>query len=614
MASKLTRSNRAGWSFALPGFALISAFIILPFFFAFGLSLTNQRLISPNPTEFVGFENYRDLLGLAVITLEPERDGAGQVLRDEDGAIEYPRVRTITRSDDFPQYRGMREWFRWQSGEDARVVVASDVVFMKALTNTLLFVLIVAPAQGGLALCLALLINQRLRGINVFRTIYFMPVVVSIVVVSLLWRFIYDGNDGLLNNLLAGLTFGFFQPVDWLGNPDTALGSIIAMSVWQGVGFHMVIWLSGLQTISPTLYEAAESRGCQQVADLPLCHLAGPAQHRRPGADRHHHAGLRAVRPDRCDDQGGTARFHPDHRLPGGRARLWPPGHLRRIDHLGDPVPHRADDLLRPALADEGRGKMASITQDNHGLRLGVRYLVLTLIALIFIFPLVFMVVSSLKPDFQLLSDTSSLRAFLPVGDISLDNYTAAFDRAPVGLFVFNSVFVTGLTVILSLFICSLAAFSFVFLNWTGRDVVLAIIIATFIIPFETIAIPLLLIVSQLPWIGLEGFEIGWLNSYQVQIIPWIADGLTVFLFVQFFRDLPKDLIEASRVEGASWWQIYRTVVIPLSGPVIATRRDPEVPCHVQSVSLAAHRRAAGSLSTRHGRPWLLLPAQPRLG
>lgn len=214
---------------------------------------------------------------------------------------------------------------------------------------------------------------------------------------------------------------------------------------------------------------------------------------------------------------------------------------------------------------------MAAVTNDNHPLRLTVRYAVLTLIAIIFIFPLVFMAVSSLKPDLQLLSDTSSLRAFLPVGDISLDNYSAAFARAPVGLFVFNSVFVTGLTVLLSLFVCSLAAFSFVFLSWRGRDVVLAIIIATFIIPFETIAIPLLLIVSQLPWIGLEGFQIGWLNSYQVQIIPWIADGLTVFLFVQFFRDLPKDLIEASRVEGASWWQIYRTVVMPLSGPVIAT-------------------------------------------
>ncbi len=264
MASKLTRSTGAGWAFALPGFGLIALFIIVPFFFAFGLSLTNQRLISPNPTEYVGFENYRDLLSLSVITLEPERDDSGAVIRDEDGEIEYPRVRTITRSDDFPQYRGMREWFRWQSGDNARVVIASDVVFMKALVNTLMFVLVVAPVQGGLALILALLINQKLRGINIYRAIYFMPVVVSIVVVSLLWRFIYDGNDGLLNNLLSAITFGGWQPVDWLGNPDTALGSIMAMSIWQAVGFHMVIWLSGLQTISPTLYEAAEIEGASK--------------------------------------------------------------------------------------------------------------------------------------------------------------------------------------------------------------------------------------------------------------------------------------------------------------------------------------------------------------
>ena len=94
---------------------------------------------------------------------------------------------------------------------------------------------------------------------------------------------------------------------------------------------------------------------------------------------------------------------------------------------------------------------MAAIAHDNHGLRLAVRYTVLILIAVIFIFPLVFMVVSSFKPDQQLLTDTSSFRAFLPVGDISLDNYFDAFRRAPVGLFVFNSVLVTGLTVVLSL-------------------------------------------------------------------------------------------------------------------------------------------------------------------
>lgn len=262
MSSRLTRSNGAGYAFALPGFVLIALFIVVPFFFAFGLSLTNQRLISPNPTQYIGMDNYRHLLGIGFLTIEPERDGTGQVIRDASGKAEYPRVRSFTRGNpDYTHLSGMREWLSWQWGDNQVFVLARDVVFMKALVNTFTFVLVVAPVQAGLALVLALLINQKLRGINIFRTIYFMPVVVSIVVVSLLWRFIYDGSNGLLNSLLSGLTFGLFKPVDWLGNPDTALAAIMAMSVWQAVGFHMIIWLSGLQTISPTLYEAAAIEG-----------------------------------------------------------------------------------------------------------------------------------------------------------------------------------------------------------------------------------------------------------------------------------------------------------------------------------------------------------------
>ena len=79
------------------------------------------------------------------------------------------------------------------------------------------------------------------------------------------------------------------------------------------------------------------------------------------------------------------------------------------------------------------------------------------------------------------------------------------------------------------------------------------------------------MVVNNLPWIGPEGLSIGWLNSYQVQIVPWIADGLTVFLFAQYFKDLPGELIEAARVEGASWGQVYRRIVMPLAGPVLAT-------------------------------------------
>lgn len=248
-----------------PAAALIGLFIVLPFLFAIGLSFTNQRLISPNPTEFVGVSNYSQLLGIGLLTLEPERDEAGAIVRDEAGQITYPALRGYTRNnDDYPHLDGMREWFSLGVGDNRLFVLARDVVFMKAIVNTVIFVLVVAPLQGGLALVLALLINQKLRGINLFRAIYFMPVVVSIVVVSLLWRFIYDGQSGLLNNLLSALTFGAFPRIDWLGNPGTALGAIIAMSIWQAVGFHMVIWLSGLQTISPSLYEAAAIEGASK--------------------------------------------------------------------------------------------------------------------------------------------------------------------------------------------------------------------------------------------------------------------------------------------------------------------------------------------------------------
>ncbi|MEZ4632946.1 MAG: sugar ABC transporter permease [Deinococcales bacterium] len=256
----------AGWLMASPAILLLLTFLILPFLFAFYFSFTNQRLISPNPTEWVGLRNFSRLLTVRTFSLEPVADPTtGELVRDEKGAFSYPSLRNYTRNNpDYPHLDGLREWRSWNWGNKRVYLLASDVVFMKSLANTLLFVLIVAPLQAGLALILAILINQPLRGINVFRTIYFMPVVISMVVIALLWRFIYDGNNGLLNSLLSLITFGAFEPIDWLGNPNTAMGALIAMSIWQAVGFHMVIWLSGLQTIPSVLYEAASVEGANQ--------------------------------------------------------------------------------------------------------------------------------------------------------------------------------------------------------------------------------------------------------------------------------------------------------------------------------------------------------------
>ena len=196
-------------------------------------------------------------------------------------------------------------------------------------------------------------------------------------------------------------------------------------------------------------------------------------------------------------------------------------------------------------------------------------------LALFFLFPLVFMFVSSLKPNGQILSDVDSVNAFLPVGDISLDNYAAVFDRVPVAQFLLNSVFVTVCIVAIGLFVNSLCGFALSRLQWKGRGLVLAVVIATLIVPFETIAVPMVYWVSKLPTLVFEGgllkYDFGWLNSYHVQIIPFIANAFSIFLFTQYFSTIPKSLDEAARIDGASWFKIYRSIVVPLAGPAFAT-------------------------------------------
>jgi multiple sugar transport system permease protein len=197
------------------------------------------------------------------------------------------------------------------------------------------------------------------------------------------------------------------------------------------------------------------------------------------------------------------------------------------------------------------------------------------LLLLVFAFPIVFMFVSSFKPDAQIFADLTSWRAFAPVGDISLDNYRGVFDRVPAGRMLMNSVGISTVTVLLGIFINSLAAFALSRMQWRGQRVVLTGIIATLIVPFETFALPLVWWVNKLPWLEVQGFSLvltdGWLDTYQVQVLPFVANAFSIFLFYQYFSSIPKELDEAARVDGASWFGIYRRIIMPLSGPAVAT-------------------------------------------
>ncbi|WP_079171118.1 MULTISPECIES: carbohydrate ABC transporter permease [unclassified Streptomyces] len=130
--------------------------------------------------------------------------------------------------------------------------------FLRALLNNLTFAAVVVPLQTGLALALALLLNRKLRAIGLFRSVFFLPVVFPMALVAVVWRLILARSDeGMLNSLLHHLSMGHWGAFDWLGDAATALASVIVLSVWQGVGFQMVILLAGLQQIPDELYEAA---------------------------------------------------------------------------------------------------------------------------------------------------------------------------------------------------------------------------------------------------------------------------------------------------------------------------------------------------------------------
>ncbi|WP_226704238.1 carbohydrate ABC transporter permease [Microbulbifer elongatus] len=181
--------------FLLPACAIIGAFVLYPMLHAIMASLTDYNMITES--QFVGADNYRMLL--------------------------------------------------------------QDPFFWNSLKNTLLYLLVVVPVLVIAPIFLALLVNRSLPGIKLFRAVFYLPVITSLVVTGLIWKWVYE-EQGILNYFLlsSGITD---NPVAFLTDPANALFSVMAVTVWTGLGYYMVIYLAGLQSIPRHLYEAADVEG-----------------------------------------------------------------------------------------------------------------------------------------------------------------------------------------------------------------------------------------------------------------------------------------------------------------------------------------------------------------
>jgi len=189
-----------------------------------------------------------------------------------------------------------------------------------------------------------------------------------------------------------------------------------------------------------------------------------------------------------------------------------------------------------------------------------VAYGVLIALAALFLFPIAFMIVGSFKADTSVIADSGSLRAFLPAPFVGLDNYTSAIERANFWISFRNSVIISGSIVIGGLIVNSLFGYALARMPFRGRTVLMVIVLALIIVPFETLAVPLLLIMAELRWT----------DTLHAQILPFLAQPLYIFLFYSFFLGIPKELEEAARIDGAGPATIFLRIAAPLAKPAYA--------------------------------------------
>lgn len=186
-----------------PAVVLMTLFLIVPFILSFWTAMTNQPLVPrPTPVRFIGFNNF---------------------------------IRIFT-----------------------------DDLFWTALWNVTRFTLWILPVQCGLAFATALLLHRKIPFQNLFRGLFFLPAITSMVVVCVIWGTLFQYPTGPLNQILGFVTFGLVGPIDWLGDPDWAMFSLVLLSAWQAYGFQMIIYLAGLQGISEELYDAAKIDGASR--------------------------------------------------------------------------------------------------------------------------------------------------------------------------------------------------------------------------------------------------------------------------------------------------------------------------------------------------------------
>jgi trehalose/maltose transport system permease protein len=255
----MDESTRTAWNLLVPTVIVLVVVAARPLEKTFIASLTNDEFARATEIEFVGLDNYAQLLGVRFDAIACTTDEAGACTRDEAGAVVYPRPRDVL-DESYRELR-FRELSSFELGNTRYVFSGRDADFFKSVGNTLIFTILSVTLELILGLFIAMVINSKFVGRGMLRTAMLVPWAIPTVVSARLWQIMLrDNQSGFINTFFLNLGL-INQSQAWLANSSTQIFTLVAIDVWKTTPFMALILLAGLQTISSEVYEAADVDG-----------------------------------------------------------------------------------------------------------------------------------------------------------------------------------------------------------------------------------------------------------------------------------------------------------------------------------------------------------------
>ncbi len=528
--------------------AIYTIFVILPFVQAFYYSLTDWTGFSPS-MNFVGFANY--------------------------------------------------------------VALTQDPVFIKAVINSIVLVVVLPPLVIVLSLTLATLVTvggtsrgqvAGLKHSDLYRVISFFPYTVPAIIIGILWAQMYDPSNGLLNGILTALGFDFFKSFAWLGNERTAMGASIFVIAWSMVGFYMVLFIAAIKGIPSEVYEAARVDGAGRFRTaisitVPMIRdtirtayiylgilaldafvymqalnpVGGPANSTVVISQHLLNTAFKKSKFGYATSMGATLAIITLLFAATVIFVFWLTGEKKpkpiKPVQAGSTDVRAAVAALRAGTATPDAAGAARPPRVQRASKPAfwtdrtvatVAHIALIGWVVIICAPLLWVLMSSFKTTAQIFQSPFALPTSL-----GLDNYISAWTTASIGTYFVNTVIVVGAALVIVMLLGAMCAYVLARYQFKGSQVIYYLMLAGLTFPIFLAVVPLF---NTLKTFGL-------LNTLPGLIITYVAFALpfTVFFLYAFFKTLPQEVAEAAALDGAGPWRIFFQIMLPMAKPGMAS-------------------------------------------